>query len=269
MIWIQAVIIYRNVLMMQIKPVIRLIILGFLMGWACRSSQDLLKNNTLDYTLGKPTEQPDSIQKVNDWPHAIQGKMKVMIQTDDISEKGSLEFWSNDSTMLLYLKNQLGIEGMHILVDSDSVLEYNRIDKQAFKLPKSKWQQTMGFSALPITLSQLLFPFDEFEFSGKWFETNEYWQLPNKNFSKIAFWKKSTGELTKIIFLDKRNQQISVEYSVYKPFLSFQVPKRIAIFTDSPPQKISIQVLDVNQLSPDYLFSISVPESVRIIRVHD
>lgn len=103
------------------------------MLFACSTSKSAMEG---DFSKSKtPAEQV--ITEVPDYSESLQslsGKGRAVVSEPGNSDRVTITFESDQDISLLTIQNRIGIEGGQLLVDQDSILIYNRVDKQARKL---------------------------------------------------------------------------------------------------------------------------------------
>ena len=113
-----------------------LLICTSLLAFACKTSKDVSLPTTNTYT--KPEllliEILEPIPNYREQIIHIKGRGRAIISESGNSERFNINFESDTTSSLLTIKNRLGIEGGAMLVDSDSILMYYKLDKLAQKV---------------------------------------------------------------------------------------------------------------------------------------
>jgi hypothetical protein len=210
--------------------------------------------------------KPDSIQWKQPDSFHIKGKLRLFLSDEGVSERATADFRANGKQTLLKLKNSLGIEGLIILMDSDSVLEYNRIEKTAVKMDRKTWQRLSGVGNLPVSLIYLIQP-------ESFFSAPNQWEYSEKNIRISSEFGTVRGYIpinsTFISRIESSNSEYpfkSIEFADYTSFQNRFIPKRITIFDLMEPRKISLQMADLKLDSDTSTITYSLPSSIEIQR---
>jgi hypothetical protein len=235
---------------------------------SCVATKNVQKEILVDERFIEITK-PDSIQ----WEKAelfhIKGKLRLFLSDEGVSERASAEFRANGEQTLLKLRNSLGIEGMIILIDSDSVLEYNRIDKTAIKMERKMWQALSGVGNLPASLVQLLQPESFFDEPYKWYTSDRNFKVSSEFGTVRGFIPKNDSVISHIESSNSEFPFKSIEFKDYTPFQNRFIPKRITIFGKIEPRKISLQLADIRLDSDTTSIHYSLPKSITLQRYYD
>ena len=210
--------------------------------------------------------KPDSVQWIKTESYHIRGKLRLFLSDDGISERATADFRANAEQTLLKLRNSLGIEGLIILIDKDSVLEYNRIDKTAVKMDRKTWQTLSGVGNLPASLVHLIQPESFFEEPLQWFLSDQHVKVSSEFGTIRGF---IPIKETLISHIESSNSEFpvkSIEFNDYTRFQNRFIPKRITIFGKIEPRKISLQLADIRQDSDTSSIYYSLPKSITLQR---
>jgi hypothetical protein len=105
------------------------------------------------------------------------GSLRFAASTPDGAERGTIRFSADRSRTLLEFRNSLGIEGVRILVDSDSITVYDRIDGTAEKGALGDVRIGAFDGALRVPLLDLLDPDCRHTYPVQAFETAHSWSF--------------------------------------------------------------------------------------------
>lgn len=197
----------------------------------------------------------------------ISGSGRAVVSEPGSSDRVSLRFQSNRNESLITVRNNVGIEGGQIYVDSDSLLIYNRIDKIAEKVPLHQGRLSSVGSIASINILDLInFTFDAPDVEEIYEDRNFFVALlANRSYLKI---NKSDGSIIEVVHANNNSSApySRIEYDGYGEIESFRLPRRITIFSRDGESRAAllVQRLEVNTELPE-LF-IDLPDDVPIYR---
>jgi len=210
--------------------------------------------------------KPDSVQWIKIESYHIKGKLRLFLSDEGVSERATADFRANSEQTLLKLKNSLGIEGLIILIDKDSVLEYNKIDKTAIKMDRKVWQRLSGVGNLPASLVHLIQPESFFEEPLEWFSSDQQIKISSEFGTVRGFIPINESFISQIESSNSEFPVKSIEFNDYTRFQNRFIPKRITIFGKIEPRKISLQLADIRQDSDTSSIYYSLPKSITLQR---
>jgi hypothetical protein len=198
----------------------------------------------------------------------ISGSGRALVSEPGNSERVTIQFQSNRRESLILVRNNVGIEGGQIYVDSDSLLIYNRLDRKAEKIPLREGRLSSVGSIASINILDLvnytLNSTDIYEI----FEDRNYYTVILQNRSRITV-NKTDGLIYEVVhttdYFDAPYSKI--EYAGYARINGFLLPRRITIYSRDETSKATllVQRLEVNMELPE--LSISIPDDIPILRI--
>ncbi|MEX2605333.1 MAG: DUF4292 domain-containing protein [Gracilimonas sp.] len=197
---------------------------------------------------------------------SISGKGRALVSEPGNSDRVTIDFIANRELSLLTIQNRIGIEGGQLLVDRDSILIYNRLDKIAQKISIYDGRMTSLNELASINILDLInFKVLEDEISTV-LENNNSYQLRLKNGTRV-FVSKKDGWVEQV----SQNQQGHTPYSriIYESYGNldgFILPRKITIFSADEDSRVVFLVrnLEVNPQIPD--LKIDIPDNIVIQR---
>lgn len=215
---------------------------------ACSSS----KKATINTDFSPSTVQAESLivqmpnfgKEIN----TISGKGRALVSEPGNSERVTVEFEANKEISLLTIRNRIGIEGGQLLVDQDSILIYNKIDKKARKIALYDGRLTSLNELASINIIELLnFTIQPAQITYV-FESKDLFQIQLKNKAEVYINKKDFTILRVIQQNPLRAPYSEIIYEGYGEISNFKLPRQITIISAEQKSKVVflIRSLDIN-----------------------
>jgi hypothetical protein len=197
----------------------------------------------------------------------LTGKGRALVSEPGGSERVTVDFSSNRQKSLLTIRTAIGVEGGQILIEPDSLLIYNKVDKIAQKV--SARQSDISSVGSIASLNMLdLFNFRIDERSIDRILDGEDHFIVLLNNQTVIEVDKSEGVVHRV---DRSRSDGSVpyrliEYEGYALINGFQLPRKITIFSEDGESRaiFLVQDLRVNGKLPE--LSIQLPDDISIYR---
>lgn len=241
-----------------------LLSLGSLL-FACSATKPVTDGN---FTKSKtPVEQV--IAKVPDYSESLQslsGKGRAVVSEPGNSDRVTINFESDEDISLLTIQNRIGIEGGQLLVDRDSILIYNRVDKQAQKLSVFEARMTNLNELASINILDLMnFKIPDADVSQV-LESDRSYQLLYRGGSQI-YVNKEEGWVEQVVRPTNVQAPYSkIIYENYGELEGFLFPRKITIFSADERSRV-VFVVQSLRINPDNLnLNIDIPENIVIKR---
>lgn len=252
-----------NNLIIKIPAVTVIFIILLLNG--CRTSHQLIETGDLTEASLSPEELHELIPDYRDTLNTLSGIGRALVSQPGNSDRVTLEFYSDRDRSKVTVRNRIGIEGAQILVDSDSVLVYNKIDDYVEKSSLEDGNLSQVGSLATINLVDLF----HYRFSlpdiRQIFEDNDYYVAVTADKSRITI-DKDHGLIREVRSSAESNHPYShIIYESYEQFNGFYLPRKISIFSMDGTSKVTFLVrqLEVNPSLPP--LEIQIPENTRIL----
>ncbi|MEO1020900.1 MAG: DUF4292 domain-containing protein [Bacteroidota bacterium] len=243
-----------------------LVVLGLLYG--CTPTRITLPETG---TFNKTDIAPGAITKnIPDYSREIQsvkGRGRAVISEPGNSDRITLSFDASRSLSLITIKNRLGIEGGAMLVDQDSILIYNKIDKEAQKVSVYDNRLTSLNELASVNLIDLLnYRIDSTDVQTV-YEDDDSYLLETKGKTRIFLSKKS-NTIWRVIHPPQTNLPYSeIQYDSYSTLDGYVLPRKITIFSADARSRVALAIRSLD-LNPEKLnLSLSIPESILIQRL--
>lgn len=245
-----------------------LIISGYLLIIACAPSKNLSESPESLYPISETVDQ--IVEKIPNYSAtltSIKGRGRALVSEPGNSDRVTISFEADTIFSLFEFKNRIGIEGGKMLVDSDSILIYNKIDKKAEKMSIDNRQMTNLNELASINLLDLLnFKIESSEVERMLQSDTEYvLGFKNKGIARI---NKKTGTVNLV------EQSVysglpysSIMYENYKKLKGYTLPGKITIFSTDKRSKVVFQIRSLEVNPDDLELTLVIPENISIIRL--
>ncbi|MFU8813068.1 MAG: DUF4292 domain-containing protein [Balneolaceae bacterium] len=196
----------------------------------------------------------------------VDGSGRALVSEPGSSERVTVEFRSTRDTSLLTIRNSVGISGGQILVEDDSLLIYNAVDRVAQKVSVAQSTLSSVGSIASLNLINLLnFTVTPEEIQTV-FEDGSDFVLLLRNEAVVRVG--GNGLVKEVIHApeNRRAPYRRIEYEGYAQIEGFQLPRKITILSRDGQSRavFLVQNLGVNGSLPP--LTITIPESVPIQR---
>lgn len=214
---------------------------------------------------------PDSIAAVvpdySGTLNSAKGKGRAIVSEPGNSDRVTIEFESDTLFSLLTIKNRIGIEGGQMLVDQDSILIYNKIDKFARKVSVTNGRLTSLNELASVNLLDLLnFKLEENSIRRVYESESHYLLSFGNNGSALV--SKEGGLITEV------NQPVNsglpysrIIYEGYSKAEGYTLPRKITIFSADGESKVLFQVRDLDVNPEELSLTIDIPDEISIQRL--
>ena len=199
---------------------------------------------------------------------SLRGKARVAFSAPGNSERGIAEFTANRKNMLAKVRNNVGIEGAQIIVDSDSVLLYYVLDKIAWKLSIKDYESRPEIRLrLPLNLLDMLKPeIDSMEVQS--IEENALSYKVRLQDSSELLIDKNTLLPQQIRFgTDVLDRFTEFSYDSYAQLNGISLPRRIQAVTADRKNRIRFDITELEVNPENVVLVLNIPASVPIYRL--
>jgi len=244
---------------------------GMALLTSCSGSKTIANNGSSD----DPDEYGPSrmsaaslVSEMTDTPAAsIRGRARVQFSAPGNSERGIADFIADRKSMLITIRNNLGIEGGVVLADQDSVLLYYSIDKTAWKLSVEDYESLPDISLrLPLNLMSVLQPVIAVD-DIVLIQENMGSYMVEMEDESILILDKKTMLPNNIRFKSTVPDRFSeFVYESYARLNGVQLPRRIQAVTTDRKSRIRFDVLDLEVNPTNLQFTLTIPAGIPIYR---
>ncbi|MFY0684818.1 MAG: DUF4292 domain-containing protein [Balneola sp.] len=234
---------------------------------SCTSSKTLSTKEEL-----YPVEIPLSevINKIPNYTEKLvsaKGKGRALVSEPGNSDRITIDFETDTALSLLTFKNRIGITGGSMLVDSDSILIYNKIDKYAQKVSVQDGRMTNLNELASVNLLDLM------NFKIKQEDVERILQSDTEYV--LGFYNKGIARINKkdgtVSYVEQARSSglpySSLTYESYGVIDGYTLPRKITILSADRNSQVVFQVrsLEINPNSID--LKISIPNDIAIERL--
>ncbi|MFD2530990.1 DUF4292 domain-containing protein [Gracilimonas halophila] len=232
---------------------------------ACSTSRSVTDGDFSRSSVSKETVV-SSIPDYSEELKTLSGKGRALVSEPGNSDRVTIDFEANRQLSLLTIQNRIGIEGGQMLVDQDSILIYNRLDKEAQKISIYDGRMTSLNELTSINILDLInFRVSEEEVNSV-LESNNSYQLRLKDGSRV-FVNKENGWVEQVIQNRRGSAPYSeIIYESYGELEGFKLPRKITIFSSDGNSRVVFLVRSLNVNPNNLKLIIDIPESIKIER---
>lgn len=250
------------------KSALSYLILGsVLLFVSCTSANKLTDEESL-YSVKIPLHEiVDKIPNYSGKLVAVKGKGRAIVSEPGSSDQITIDFESDTTLSLLTFKNRIGITGGSMLVDADSILIYNKIDKYAQKVSVQDGRMTNLNELASVNLLDLMNFKIEIKDVEKILQSDTEYVLGfyNKGIARI---NKKTGTVSYVE--QARSSGLpysSLNYESYGSIDGYTLPRKITILSADRNSQVVFQVRSLKVNSNDLDLKIDIPNDVTIERL--
>lgn len=232
---------------------------------ACSTSRPVTEESFNRSSVDKETVV-SSIPDYSEELKTLSGKGRALVSEPGNSDRVTIDFEANRQLSLLTIQNRIGIEGGQMLVDQDSILIYNRLDKEAQKISIYDARMTSLNELTSINILDLInFTVSAEEVSSV-LESNNSYQLRLKDGSQV-FVNKKNGWVEQVIQNRRGSAPYSeIIYESYSELEGFELPRKITIFSSDGGSRVVFLVRSLNVNPGNLKLTVDIPESIKIER---
>lgn len=230
---------------------------------------EIIPFETEDFELSQRDSEAfyEEFIRLNPVPASISGRATAQMSEPGNTERFMLRFQSDHSHSLLTLTNTLNIEAGRIYSDTDSVIVYNRIEKEAHKMSHADAAFFYLNGMSTFNLIEMMHPLRDKEEIRRIFENKQYYRVETKD-GRYLYIERESMRL-------KRTEQIAAspdgyqifEFEQYIRMEGYVLPRHIRLLSSSEKSIIFlvIRALDLNPKldEPDP----GIPDNISLIRI--
>ncbi|MEX2573388.1 MAG: DUF4292 domain-containing protein [Balneolaceae bacterium] len=247
------------------KPITAILIISILLLSGCGSSYEFRETGDLEDADISPDEFASLIPDYSDSLRTLSGSGRAFISEPGRSDRITVDFHSDRQASLVTFRNRIGIEGGELLVEDDSVLIYNRIDRVAEKIALHDASLSEIGSLATINLVDLFnYPVKRSAIDDV-FQDNSYYVAETDDGRQITI-DRETGHVLDIQMPPGSGAPYSrINYEAYEYLNGFYLPRKITIFSMDGDTRVSLLVrqLQTNLSLP--ALEIQIPDGIPII----
>ena len=233
---------------------------------ACSTSRPVTEGDFRRSDLSKK-EVVNSIPGYEGKVTSVEGKGRAVVSEPGNSDRVTIDFEANEELSLLTIQNRIGIEGGQMLVDSDSILIYNRMDKVAQKISIYDGRMTTLNELASINVLDLLNYKIEEDQVRSVFESNNSIQLRLRNGAQVFVHPEN--RTVQRVEQNRRGQApySRIIYESYGELGGFTLPRKITIFSSDGNSRVVFLIRSLNVNPDDLNLQINIPDNITIQRL--
>lgn len=250
----------------NLRPSLFIIVFAGMILSACSSAKPVVEG---DYTRSSLTneEAVAGIPNYSEELTSLEGKGRALVSEPGNSDRVTIDFQANQELSLLTIQNRIGIEGGQMLVDQDSILIYNRLDKIAQKISIYDGRMTSLNELASINILDLInFKVTQEEVRAV-FESNKFVQLRLKNGTRV-FVDKEQALVREVEQTGRITAPYSkIIYESYGELNGFTLPQKITIFSADGDSRVVFLVRSLRVNPKNLQLDIDIPNNIVIQRI--
>ncbi|WP_069132007.1 DUF4292 domain-containing protein [Rhodohalobacter halophilus] len=233
---------------------------------ACTPSRQLISMENMDPSPLTPEELMELTPNYSEQLQSLSGSGRAIVSEPDGSERVTLQFHSNREKSLITIRTSVGIEGGQILVDSDSLLVYNRVDKIAEKVSLTQSNLTNIGSLASLNMLDMFNFTLEPDQIVRIYEDEEFYLALLRDHTEVSI-SKSEGLIQQVVQKGTNSAYSQIDYEGYAQINDFYLPRKITILSSDGRSQATFLVrrLEVNGNLPP--MEISIPDNIPIRRI--
>lgn len=250
----------------RIKPHVFLTGLLFAVLIGCGTAKPITEGNFRESDISAD-EVTSSIPNYTEQLTSVAGKGRALVSEPNNSDRATINFQANQELSVLTIQNRIGIEGGQMLVDQDSILIYNRIDKVAQKISIYDGRMTSLNELASINILDLL----NFKVSSEQvqnvLESNNSLQLRLVNGAKVYIDRENRRVEQVVQPRRTRAPYSKIMYESYGTLEGFVLPRKITIFSADKDSRVVFLIRNLDVNPTDLKLHIDIPADVKIQRL--
>ncbi len=203
--------------------------------------------------------------------YSVSGKGRAIVSEPGNSDRVTIEFETDTLLSLLTIKNRIGIVGAVMLVDQDSILIYNKVDKVAQKVSIIDSRLTSLNELASINLIDLL----NYKINSRQVARIER-HYEGSDFTTFIIFK--TGGYARILEKNKEIEYVeqprftglpysAIRYENYGEINGYILPRKITILSADEASKVIFQVRSLDTNPGSLNLKIDLPNDIPIERI--
>ena len=203
--------------------------------------------------------------------YSVSGKGRAIVSEPGNSDRVTIEFETDTLHSLITIKNRIGIVGAEMLVDQDSILIYNKLDKVAQKVSIIDSRLTSLNELASINLIDLL----NYKIKSSQVASIER-HYEGSNFTTFIIFK--TGGYARVSEEKKEIEYVeqprftglpysAIRYENYGEINGYILPRKITILSADEASKVIFQVRSLDTNPGSLNLKIDLPNDIPIERI--
>lgn len=214
-----------------------------------------------------PRELVQHIPQSEDSLSSIRGKGKALISSPEQSERTTLYFYGNRDTSRITVQNQLGIKGGEIMAAGDSILVYNKIDKEAHKLSFAQAHATQINSLASANLVEVLNYRIKPSRIDRILANSQYYVLIMVDNTEVRIDRKNYQIKNVQLPSTGKKPYNQIQYEEYRELDGFHLPRKLTVTSADRRSRVTLLIQSLT-INPENLnLSVDIPDTITIQRL--
>jgi hypothetical protein len=234
---------------------------------SCTSSEKLTTDEELYRVTIPLSEVIDKIPNYSGDLISVKGKGRAIVSEPGNSDRITIDFETDTSLSLLTFKNRIGITGGSMLVDADSILIYNKIDKYAEKVSIQNGRMTNLNELASVNLLDLM----NFKIEAEDVERI----LQSDTEYVLGFYNKGIARINKkdgtVRYVEQSGASglpySSLTYESYGIINGYTLPRKITILSADRNSQVVFQIRSLEVNPKNLELKINIPNDIIIERL--
>jgi outer membrane lipoprotein-sorting protein len=233
---------------------------------ACSTPRSVLSIDDMEPASISNEELAEMTHDYSNTLSTITGSGRAIISEPGKNDRVTLRFQSGRDASLISIRTSVGIEGGQILVDSDSLLIYNQVDRYAEKVSLKQSNLTSIGSLASLNMLDMFSYTLPIEDIDQIFEDRDHFLAVMNDDSRITISKRD-GTIIDVTQTRTDAAYSRIEYDGYASIEDFYLPRKITIFSTDGNSRATflVQRLEVNTTLPE--LKIELPDNIPIYRL--
>ncbi|MCH8495921.1 MAG: DUF4292 domain-containing protein [Balneolales bacterium] len=223
------------------------------------------QDNNFTSSNRNPQEILDLVTSNRPLINSLSGRARAQFSTPGSSERSTVQYGSDRDRSLLTFRNSLGIEAGRLLVETDSVTLFNRIDQVVQKVGSQNQDILLDNGYYAVNMLNVLNP--------------DLTQLRPRRVSENATsWRITFDDNTQMVFDKETYVLTSVQYYVQSPIAfstylfanhtdvnGYPLPRNVQILSNDKKSSIFLTMQSYEVNPPGLNLDLEIPSHIRVI----
>lgn len=214
-----------------------------------------------------PQEVVQQIPQSDHQLSSIRGKGKALISSPEQSERSTLHFYGNRDTSRITIQNQLGIKGGEIMATGDSILVYNKIDREAHKLSFAEAHATQINSLASANLVEVLNYRITPSRIDRILANSQYYLLIMVDNTKVRVDRETYHIKNVQLPPNGKKPYNQIQYEEYRELEGFHLPRKLTITSADRRSRVTLLVQSLTINPENLTLSLDIPDTILIQRL--
>ncbi|GEM_PF-245296 len=198
--------------------------------------------------------------------NGIRGKGKALISTPDQSDRVTLYFAGNRDSSHITIQNRLGMKGGELLTTGDSILIYNKVDKEAHKISYADAHHTQLNSLASANLVEVLNYKINTDRIDRVLASPEFYLLIMNDDTRIRL-DRNNYHIKEVQLSEGRQKPYNqIQYENYEELDGFLLPRKLTVTSADRRSRVTLLIRSLSVNPRDLTLSVDLPDNIMIQR---